>query len=198
MKPAASKQLPVASLRPAAWNPNRVAEATLAKVRTSIERYGFVENLVVREHPSEKGAYEVLSGNHRLQLVRELGATSIRCVVVDVDDPNARLLAQTLNRTRGRDDPLEYRKLLLDLLAVLPVEDITGMLPESEESLNETLGRLPGGGGGRPIVVADVWSIVIDCEDEEAETALLERFREEGRDCRPLQRPPGGEEGEDS
>jgi ParB family transcriptional regulator, chromosome partitioning protein len=64
-----------------------------------------VENLVARPHPDEAGAFEVVSGNHRLLLYLELGMETAPCHVVELDDARARILAQTLNRTRDEDDP---------------------------------------------------------------------------------------------
>jgi hypothetical protein len=125
--------IPLAELAPAPWNANRVSAAMLRKIRRSLERYGLVENLVVRAKPG--GGFEVLSGNHRLGLLAELELESAPCVVVDVDDARARLLAQALNR-RGVDDPELYRKLIEDVLAELDVTDVTAILPETPRSLD--------------------------------------------------------------
>ena len=46
-------------------------------LRESMRRYGLVENLVVRRLGPD--AYEVLSGNQRLRLLRELGASPVPC-----------------------------------------------------------------------------------------------------------------------
>src|SRR5256885_12668280 len=89
----AAGQVALEILVEADWNANRVSKATLAKVRRSIERFGFVENLVARPHPVEPGRFEVLSGNHRLRVLRELGYERAPVVVVELDDAQARLLA---------------------------------------------------------------------------------------------------------
>ena len=108
--------IPLTRLRAAPWNANRVSAATLAKVRRSIEEFGVVENLVARPHPGEADLLEVISGNHRLEILRELGHATVPVVVVALDDAHARILAQTLNRTRGKDDPVAYRRVLEELL----------------------------------------------------------------------------------
>ena len=100
----ASKKIKLELLVEAAWNANRVSPGTLRKLRRSLEQFGVVENLVARPHPDLPGRYEVLSGNHRLQLLHELGYRTAPVVLVELEDARARLLAQTLNRTRGSDD----------------------------------------------------------------------------------------------
>lgn len=132
------KELPLEALRPADWNANVVAPAILTKIRASIEQFGVVENLVVRPHPSEHG-YEVISGNHRLALYRELGMETAPCHLVDLDDARARILAQTLNRTRGEDDPEKKARLLEQVLQTITVNEALRYLPETPSSLDQLL-----------------------------------------------------------
>ena len=84
-----AQQIPLARLRAAPWNANRVPAAILRKIRRSIEEFGVVENLVARPHPTEPDVFEVISGNHRLELLRELGVASAPVVVVELDDGHA-------------------------------------------------------------------------------------------------------------
>lgn len=136
-----TRQIPLGMLRPAEWNANRVAPATLRKIRRSIERFGVVENLVARPHPDGEG-FEVVSGNHRLGILAELGFQDAPVVVVDVDDAHARVLAQTLNRTRGEDDPKAYARLLEETLATMSVQEVAGFLPETPASIDRRLAAL--------------------------------------------------------
>ena len=120
-------------LNEAPWNPNRQDSAMLAKLRESITRYGLVQNLVVRTVGN--GTYEVLSGNQRLQVLREEGILDVPCVVVEVDDARARLLAQALNRVHGEDDLGLRAELVREVLETLPRDEVLSLLPETDATL---------------------------------------------------------------
>ena len=120
-------------LQDAPWNPNRMDDVTLKRLVESMTRFGMVQNLVVR--PIGKGQYEVLSGNQRLQALRELGYAKAPCAVVEVDDAHARLLAQALNRIQGEDDLGLKAELVREILESLPKEEVLSLLPETTESL---------------------------------------------------------------
>jgi ParB family chromosome partitioning protein len=127
--------IPLDKLRPVPWNPNSMTPDMLARLKASLERYGVVENLVVR--PLSSGEYEVLSGNQRLKVLHELGYSSAPCVVVDLDNAQARLLAQALNRIQGEDDPGMKAELVRQVLESIDSEDVLSLLPETQDSLEE-------------------------------------------------------------
>ena len=126
-------EIPVQQLHGAPWNANHMDEGMMDHLRESVRRYGLVENLVVR--PLGPGSYEVLSGNQRLRLLRELGMSTVPCFVVAVDDANARLLAQALNRVRGQDDLGLKADLVREVLKAVPEAEVMALLPESAGSL---------------------------------------------------------------
>ena len=126
-------------LREVPWNPNVMGDHMLARLRESITRFGLIENLVVRA--IGRGEYEVLSGNQRFHVLRESGATSAPCVVVDLDDAHARLLAQALNRIQGEDNLGLKAELVRQVLDSLPEQEVLDLLPETAETL-QTLANL--------------------------------------------------------
>jgi ParB family chromosome partitioning protein len=120
-------------LEEASWNPNREEASMLQHLKESIRRYGLVEPLVVR--PSQDSHYEVLSGNHRLKILSALGCMGAPCVIVDLSDPEARLLAQALNNIHGRDDLVNKGEVLRTILSTIPADRVISLLPESIASL---------------------------------------------------------------
>jgi ParB family chromosome partitioning protein len=132
--------LPLSKLHEAAWNPNAMDEAMLIHLRESIHRFGLVVPLVVR--PIEDD-FEVLSGNQRLHALTDAGFDLAPCVVVDLDDAHARILAQALNRLHGEDDLGMRAELLRVVLEHIPEREVLALLPESAEGLRElvTLGQ---------------------------------------------------------
>ena len=126
-------EVTIEKLKEAPWNPNRMDENMLRRLKASVERYGLVHNLVIR--PLNEDAYEVLSGNQRLKVLQEAGFSRVPCVVVTADDTQARVLAQALNRIHGEDDLGVRAELLRSVLAVMPAEEVVKILPETPQSL---------------------------------------------------------------
>ena len=124
--------IPLDLLREAPWNPNEADDATLRRLGTSLRRFGIVVPLVVR---AKGDAYEVLSGNQRLRVLREQGAATVPCVEVQADDAKARLLTQALNAIHGEDDLNRKAALVRDLLAAMPADEVAAILPDTVQAM---------------------------------------------------------------
>ena len=127
--------LPVASIRPAGWNPNQMDEAMRSRMRASIERFGMVAPLVVRAIGG--GVHEIIGGEQRFTALSETKAVSAPCVVVTADDAEARLLAQALNHIAGAEDIGLRAETLRTVLESVPQTEILALLPETAESLEQ-------------------------------------------------------------
>ncbi|MEE9249124.1 MAG: ParB N-terminal domain-containing protein [Dehalococcoidia bacterium] len=125
-------ELHLTLLREAPWNSNRMDQAMVSRLRESIKRYGLLGVLVVRRMGE---LYEVLSGNQRLAVLNDLDYESAPCVVVDLDDAQARLLSQALNHIQGEDDLGLRAELLQEVLGKISEREVLAVLPDSADSL---------------------------------------------------------------
>ena len=129
--------VPVEKLRPHPLNSNVMPEDLREKLKTHIHRTGRYPFVVVRPHPEEPGVFQVLDGHHRVEVLRELGHSEVRCDVWNVDDREAKLLLATLNRLQGQDIPLRRAQLIHELLGEMSLSDLGGLLPETDKQLEE-------------------------------------------------------------
>ena len=122
-------ELALEKLQGAPWNSNEMDDAMLHHLRTSIKRYGLLDNLVVR--PVANNCYEVLSGNHRLRVLKEMGISPVPCVIVDVGDADARLLAQMLNNVHGEENLGLRAAAIRKVLESISPEEVLSVLPDT-------------------------------------------------------------------
>ncbi len=131
------RMVPLDDLRPHPLNSNVMPEDLKEKLKAHIKRTGRYPFLVVRPHPEEPGKYQVLDGHHRVEILRALGHQEARCDVWQVDDREAKLLLATLNRLQGQDVPIRRAELLHELLGEMSIDDLAGLLPETDKQLEE-------------------------------------------------------------
>ena len=134
-------EIDVRSIRESDWNPNQMDQETRARLRASIDRYEFVNPLVVRE--ITRGSYETIGGAQRLSVLRDLQVETVDCVVVKATDAEARLLAQSLNRITGTDDPDKRRTSLELILEKIPKGEVLKLLPDAANSIGQTISFTP-------------------------------------------------------
>lgn len=125
--------LPIEEIQPASWSANEMTTEMKEHLRSSIERFDLVVPLVVRH--TKDGLYETVGGAQRLAVMKVMGATTVPCVFVHIEDTEARLLSQALNRIAGEDDLGRRADIIRDLLEAMPEQDILAILPDSAENL---------------------------------------------------------------
>lgn len=129
-------------LLPHPANVNVMDEERLEKLAENIRREADYPPLVVRPHPDEDGAYQLLDGHQRAEILRRLGHDEALCYVWPCDDRTALVLLATLNRLEGQDDPLKRAELLRELSALASPEELAELLPESAELIRQSLDLL--------------------------------------------------------
>lgn len=123
------------------WNVNVTPPEIMARLEYSLKKFGQLENLLVREiEKNGEKVYEILSGNHRSRLMKKLGFEKAMCLVVDLSDTEARLVAQAMNRLGGEDD-INKKAQLYSFLIDKGVEkrEIISLLPETENRIDALL-----------------------------------------------------------
>ena len=132
-----ARMVDLTDLIPHPLNANVMPEDLREKLKAHIKRTGRTPFVVVRPHPNEAGKYQILDGHHRVSILRELGHTEARCDLWDVSDREANLLLATLNRLEGQDEPIRRAQLLHELLGEMSLDDLAGLLPETDRQLEE-------------------------------------------------------------
>lgn len=159
-----TKRVPLDLLVAHPLNSNVMPDDLREKLKAHIKRTGRYPFLVVRPHPEEAGKYQVLDGHHRVQVLRDLGHTDARCDIWEVNDREAKLLLATLNRLQGQDLPIRRAALLHELLGEMNLEDLAGLLPESDKQIEELHALLE--------FPAEEVAALLEAEGEEAEKVL--------------------------
>jgi len=93
-------RVPLDQLVEPTHNPRVHLDRNKEAIRRSLEKFGQVEPLVVRQENNE-----VIGGNGRVTVMREMGWTAADVVFLDIDEPTAIALGLALNKT---SDLAEY------------------------------------------------------------------------------------------
>jgi len=126
------------ALMPNPWNPNRMNSEQFKKLKSEIQSRGMILPLVVRPLEGRK-KFQIIDGEHRWKIARELKLKSLPCIVVSLDDIQAQIKTLQLNRLRGEDDPLLLARLLRELDFKLEREELYSLLPYDSFEIDELL-----------------------------------------------------------
>lgn len=123
-------EIGVEELRPNPFNTNRVSPPEMEKLEASLERFGWVRPVIVRQVDA---GLEILGGHHRVMAARSLGYITVPCVNLgEISDRQAREIGLVDNARYGSDDGAELAKLIADLGGA---ETLSEFLPINEDDL---------------------------------------------------------------
>lgn len=91
--------VPIDSIKPNQYNPNRQSDHDFELLRRSIEEDGFTRPIVVRRETRE-----IVDGEHRWRACRSLDYSEIPVVFVNMTDAQARIATLKYNRIHGAED----------------------------------------------------------------------------------------------
>lgn len=122
-----NRVVPWGRIHPNPWNPNKMDEATYAAACESIQTFGFVDPLTVRDHPDIEGDVQIIDGFHRWKASGELLGHDVdlpTVVLLNLPDTSARKLTVILNESRGEADPILLGTLLAELSKELDPDEL--------------------------------------------------------------------------
>lgn len=103
---------PIKGIKTAKYNPRKISDQALASLKQSIERFGFVDPVIVNDRTG------VLVGGHqRIKAAKELGLEAVPVVGVNLDEGEEKALNVALNKISGEWDLDLLRGVLEDVQA---------------------------------------------------------------------------------
>lgn len=166
--------VPVDSLVPYNRNPR---QSDVGQIITSLQRNGQYKAIVVRKEDRM-----ILCGNHTWMAAKQLGWEKIAATFVDVDDDTARRIMLVDNRSAdlGTYDDDLLADLLKEIAETEGPEGLLGTGYDGDD-LDELL-KVPDepASNTEPALGAVEYRLVIQCDSEQHQAELLERFEAEG------------------
>ena len=146
------KWVAVSQLRMAPWNYKETegprVQETKKKLITAMEKRGVILNLLVRPIGVESGypVYEVVNGNHRLEIFLEKKILEAMCVDLGkISQQEAELIALETNELQFDSDPLKLASLVRDVGSIFSNDVIVQTTPYDLVSVEAYTRALPGG-----------------------------------------------------
>lgn len=102
--------VPITSITPNKYNPNRQGEHDFELLKKSMETDGMTQPIIVL-----RKSREIVDGEHRHRAWAELGHDTIPVVFVDMDPKQAQISTLRHNRARGSEDIEKVAEMLRDL-----------------------------------------------------------------------------------
>lgn len=133
--PTTKQTVSVDDLHPNTWNPNKQSDFIFQKAKESIQKFGFIDPILVRETDT---GFEIIDGEHRWRAAKELGYTEILAENLgSISVEEAKALTILINNIRGEDDPIKRGELFAELKLSSP--DLLNLMPFSEQLISDEI-----------------------------------------------------------
>ena len=115
------EMLPVDQLVPADYNPRKISEKKKQRLKKSLDKFGFAENVVINR--LKNGTFRIVGGHQRIKIAKILGLDKIPCKVYDnLSKRDEQELNLDLNHTTGETD----RDMLIANFEAEVLEEVIG------------------------------------------------------------------------
>ena len=123
------RELPIDSVRPNRWNPNRMVEDMRKSLRANMERHGFTDPIKVREIGKED--WEIIDGEQRWEVWKGMGNKTIPSIILTANEIDAMTATLNYNEIRGTHDAFAESMLLKEMLENKTADELGEMLVHS-------------------------------------------------------------------
>lgn len=133
-------EVPMSRIFENTWNYNVQDDDMFEKQKNSLEKFGVVQPIVVREIPE---GFEIINGAHRYRAAQELGLDTMHVHNLGtVSDTYAQQLTIMLNELKGRPNIDSLASLIKTLDDSLGRDEIVLNLPYSPQAIDDMINTL--------------------------------------------------------
>lgn len=133
-------ELNISQLVKADWNYKEDNRELAEKLANNIKRNGQIENIIVRE--LDTGFFEVVNGNHRLDVMAEIGLDNVYCYNLgEISLANAQRIAIETNETKFRSSVDKLETILLEINEEFDLEDMIATMPFDKAYIESLINR---------------------------------------------------------
>lgn len=147
--------VPINSLQPNDYNPNRQSEHEFELLRRSITEDGFTQPIIVNRTDQK-----IVDGEHRWRMAGELGYETVPVVFVDYTEARRRIATLRHNRARGSEDVGLSAAVLRDLRELGALDWAQDSLMMDEVELSTLLEDIPVSDALAAQDYANAWEVV--------------------------------------
>ena len=133
-------KIPIGSVEVNDYNPNKIPSGKMKVLKTFIEKFGFLQPILVRKDLNEEGKYIVVDGEHRFTILKQLGATEVPAIVFSSQDQSkeevlAKMQTINMNRLRGEFDMVDLADVIVELRRSYSDEELVELLGFEQSEL---------------------------------------------------------------
>lgn len=124
-------------VKPNPWNPNAQSEFMFGKSRNSIKKFGFIDDILVRE---KGGGFEIIDGEHRWRAAQMEGLEEVSVKNLGkVSDDDAKQLTMIMIELKGEPKRDKLVELLKGLEQSVGIPEMLQNLPYGDTELTDLL-----------------------------------------------------------
>jgi len=127
------RKVPVDIIKFDETNPNILSDEQMKALRLTMEKYGYLAPVILNNE------FEVIDGEHRVRIYKELGEKEIQAYVIDVDNIDKKILRQLMNKLRGEHDKQKDVNEFKSIFEAGRLDEFSQLLAKNREEFEELI-----------------------------------------------------------